>query len=309
MEILLGHTGFVGSNLAEQHHFDAGFNSSNYMQAFGTNPDLCVYAGIRAEKYLAIKDPAADMEIIQNAIQNIQKINPKRIVLISTIDVYPNPVDVNEDSQFAENATNAYGFNRRFLEKWVQENIKNHLIVRLPALFGQNIKKNFIYDLINPVPSALKAELFEEFAANEPVIKESYLIQSNGFYKLSVDDSKKKDLRQVFERLGFSALNFTDSRASFQFYNLENIWAHIQIALENGLSLVNFAVEPVKVSEIYSSVRGKVFTNEISSTLVQYDFTSIHAGLYNGSEGYFFRKEKVMEDISAFIRKEDQRYK
>ncbi|PKM65188.1 MAG: hypothetical protein CVU95_16310 [Firmicutes bacterium HGW-Firmicutes-2] len=307
MEILIGHTGFVGSNLAIQHQFDAEYNSSNITQAFGTNPDFCVYAGVRAEKFLAVKYPEADKDIILNAINNIRKINPTRLVLISTIDVYPNPVGVNEECPIIGDTAKAYGYNRRFLEKWVQENIKKHLIVRLPALFGKNLKKNFVYDLTNIVPALLSSDLFADLSSRESLIRDCYELQNNGFYKLSVDETKKKKLRKVFESLGFSALNFTDSRASFQFYNLEFLWKHIHLALENGLSLVNFAVEPITVADVYKNVRGIDFFNEINSNVVRYDIKSIHASLFKGTEGYIFRKEKVMYDICEFIRNEDRR--
>ena len=92
MDIIVGYTGFVGSNIAAEHKFDYSFNSKNIGDAFGTNPDLCVYSGVRAEKFLANNDPDGDMAVINNAIENIKKINPKRIVLISTIDVYKNPI-------------------------------------------------------------------------------------------------------------------------------------------------------------------------------------------------------------------------
>lgn len=301
MEILVGHTGFVGSNLSLQHHFDAEYNSSNYKEAFGSNPDLCVYAGVRAEKFLATKDPEADMSNIQNAIQNLKKINPNRLVLISTIDVYPDPVGVNEDTPIMEDETKAYGYNRRFLEKWVQANIKNQLIVRLPALFGKNLKKNFVYDMINNVPSMLSAELFYKFVISEPEINGGYTLQSNGFYNLSAGESKKKELKQVFEHLGFSSLNFTDSRASFQFYNLGYLWEHIRIALEHKLSLVNFMVEPIGVSDLYTKVTGKTFKNEINSHVVRYDCKTKYANIFKGTEGYIFEKDKVMKEICEFI--------
>lgn len=64
---LVGYTGFVGSNLAGSFKFDNLYNSKNIGEAFESNPDLLVYAGIRAEKFLANKFPEKDMEIIENA--------------------------------------------------------------------------------------------------------------------------------------------------------------------------------------------------------------------------------------------------
>ena len=91
---IVGYTGFVGSNICVTTKFDAYYNSKNIEEAFGTNPDLLVYSGVRAEMFLANKFPEKDFEVIENAIENIKKINPKRVVLISTIAVYNQPFDV-----------------------------------------------------------------------------------------------------------------------------------------------------------------------------------------------------------------------
>ncbi len=64
--------------------------------AYGTAPDLLIYAGLRAEKYLANHAPEKELELIMQAEENKAKIKPKRLVLISTIDVFPAPNGVNE---------------------------------------------------------------------------------------------------------------------------------------------------------------------------------------------------------------------
>ena len=60
MKSLVGYTGFVGSNLMSQISFDQYFNSKNITDAFGTKPELLVYAGLRAEKFLANRNPDFD---------------------------------------------------------------------------------------------------------------------------------------------------------------------------------------------------------------------------------------------------------
>ena len=94
MNALVGYTGFVGSNLYRSYKFDKIYNSKNIEESFGTNPDLLVYAGVRAEKYLANNNKEKDYEIILNAEDNIKKINPKKIVLISTIDVSDESISI-----------------------------------------------------------------------------------------------------------------------------------------------------------------------------------------------------------------------
>ena len=305
MKSLVGYTGFVGSNLAMSTHFDGLYNHSNISSAFGTNPDLLVYAGVPAQKFMANKFPEEDLAIIKEAIQNIKKINPKQLVLISTIDVYENPYDVDETTKINPETTSPYGKNRFFLEEWVREHYSNALIVRLPALFGRNIKKNFVYDLIHFLPSLLSEAKFTELSAKEALIKKHYLDQGNGFYKLTINNPEEEtNLKRVFERLNFSALNFTDSRATYQFYNLKNLWSHIELALQHNLKLLCLATEPVSAGEIYSCITGETFVNELDGVIPHYDYKSINYQLFGGKRGYLVTKKQVLEELRNFVKEE-----
>ncbi len=301
MKLLVGHTGFVGSNLKEQVHFDGLYNSQNISEAFGTNPDWLVYSGVRAEKFLANSEPEKDFGIILDAMSNIQKINPKKIILISTVDVYPNPVDVDELTP--SNAENhAYGKNRLYLENWVAEHFTDYLILRLPALFGKNLKKNFIYDLIQIVPAMLNEKKFLELSAANNWLHEYYTQQENGFYKLkAISGETKKELKQQFLSLGFTALNFTDSRGVFQFYNLDDLWKDIEVALEKNIKVLNLATEPVSVNEIYNAVYHEDFSNEILPVAPRYDFRTVHAEHFDGTKNYIRRKDIILDGIKKFI--------
>lgn len=302
MKILVGYTGFVGSNIALHCNFDYYYNSVNITEAYGTNPDLLVYAGVPAQKFMANKFPEKDMGFINDAIDNIKKINPKKIVLISTIDVYNSPISVNESTVINVDENEPYGRNRFLLEKWVMDNFDDYLIVRLPALYGRNIKKNFIYDLIHIIPSMLKEEKFNELCNKNDFIKGYYENQGNGFYVLKqIRKDEENDLKDYFNTIGFSALNFTDSRGTFQFYNLSYLWDHICIALKNDIKILNLATEPIKVSDVYKYVMGSEFCNECTSVIPAYDYKSIHANLFNGKDGYLFNKEFILKDIKEFI--------
>ena len=48
---LVGYTGFVGSNIDLKGNIDKKYNSKNIKDAFGTNPDILIYSGVRAEKF------------------------------------------------------------------------------------------------------------------------------------------------------------------------------------------------------------------------------------------------------------------
>jgi len=302
-DILIGYTGFVGSNLHTQHNFSGVYNSSNIKDAFSGEPDLCVYSGVRAEKFLANTNPNADMALIENAIENIKRINPKRLVLISTIDVFKTPHSCDENTPVDEDGLHAYGYNRRMLEKWCRENVENSHILRLPGLFGANIKKNFIYDMIRIIPSALNESKYKECSEKEGFISSCYSKQDNGFYMLkTVNEKEHSDLLEAFGRIGFSALNFTDSRAVFQFYNLAYLWEHIEFVIKNKIKLLHMAVEPVKTSELYQEIRGGEFINEITAIPPLYDFKTIHAEKLGGGNGYIFTKQQIISEIKEFFK-------
>ena len=298
---LVGYTGFVGSNIYAAGGYEGAYNSRNIEEAFGTKPDLLIYSGLRAEKYLANNDPERDLKMIENAEENICKIDPKRLVLISSVDVFKDPNGKDEDSELDTEGLQPYGINRCIFERWTRENYPDALIVRLPGLFGKNIKKNFIYDMINYIPFMLKADKFTELSGKEPILKDYYQLQDNGFYKAFVPDEDKAMLRGVFERLGFSALNFTDSRSRYQFYDLSRLNDDIDIALKNNLTMWHPATEPVSAGEVFRYITGKEFVNELNGEPVNYDFRTKYAELFGGKDGYLCGKEEILTSIKAFV--------
>ncbi|MCQ2513141.1 MAG: sugar nucleotide-binding protein [Lachnospiraceae bacterium] len=310
MKSLVGYTGFVGGNICAAGSFEGLYNSKNIEEAFGTNPELLIYAGITAEKFLANKFPEQDLEIIQNAEKNILKINPERLVLISTIDVYEDSFHANEDMPAL--GQGVYGQHRSLLERWVKENIKNHLIVRLPALFGKGIKKNFIYDYIKFIPALLNEEKFAQLSEKQPELKNYYSLNDKGFYACKeLEEEERKALKNIFKDLGFSALNFTDSRAVYQFYNLANLYSDIQKALEKNIKVWNITTEPLRSSDVYQYLTGETFKNEIADQPVVYDARTRYFkelggfAAEDGNGGYLYRKEEILKEIKEFTIEEN----
>lgn len=308
MNALVGYTGFVGSNIFASGAFEAGFNSKNIQEAFGLKPDLLVYAGLRAEKYLANNFPEKDYALIEEAEQNIERIQPRRLVLISTVDVYQNPVKVDEDTDISTDGLQAYGANRYRLEQWVRERYPEALIIRLPGLFGKNLKKNFIYDFIHWIPFMLKEEKFSGFASGFPELRKYYEKLDNGFYRCRKLDSKEEAVvKEIFKQLDFSALCFTDSRSIFQFYPLARLWDDIRIAMSSDIKLWNPATEPVSAAELYRDITGKDFMNEISDKPACYDYRTKYAEYFGGKGGYIMAKTQVIEEIRKFVAEETER--
>ena len=113
---LIGYTGFVGSNLKAQHPFDEYYNSKNIANIAGKNFDLVVCAGVSAVKWLANQEPAADLAGIETLKKQLSTIKAKHFVLISTVDVYDQPNQSDEDLLPNADKQDFYGKHRYQLE-------------------------------------------------------------------------------------------------------------------------------------------------------------------------------------------------
>ena len=302
-ELLVGSTGFVGGNLLASHDFSAVCHSSDIANHFGARPDLCVYAGVPAAMFLANADPEADLAVMAAARENLRRIAPRRLVLISTIAVYEDSRGRDEDSPMDSENLPAYGKNRLQLERWVRQDHPDALIVRLPALYGKGLKKNFLYDLHTITPAMLRPEKYNELAAKSELVKAAYSPADNGFYKLNgaVDAAA---LRAWFAAADFNALAFTDSRSRYQFYNLGRLWRDVSAALDAGLTLLNLTTPPLTAAAVYEAVTGKTgWKNELAKTPFAYDLRSRFAGvLAPGAQDYLCSEQQELDDIVQFMK-------
>ena len=302
-ELLVGSTGFVGGNLLASHDFSAVCHSSDIADHFGARPDLCVYAGVPAAMFLANADPEADLAVMAAARENLRRIAPRQLVLISTIAVYADSRGRDEDSPMDSEHLPAYGKNRLQLERWVRQDHPDALIVRLPALYGKGLKKNFLYDLHTITPAMLRPEKYNELAAKSELVKAAYSPADNGFYKLNgaVDAAA---LRAWFAAADFNALAFTDSRSLYQFYNLGRLWRDISAALAAGLTLLNLTTPPLTAAAVYEAVTGKAgWKNELAKTPFAYDLRSRFAGvLAPGAQDYLCSEQQELDDIVQFMK-------
>ncbi|RYD84830.1 MAG: NAD(P)-dependent oxidoreductase [Verrucomicrobiaceae bacterium] len=148
MDALIGYTGFVGSNLALQHPFNAVFHSRNIDDMRHREFERVICAGVQAKKWWANEKPAEDWSGIRRLLDVLETIQTKEFVLISTVDVYPQPKGVTETT-FPDGENHAYGRHRLAVEQFAREHFSQSTILRLPGLFGRNLKKNVIFDLLH----------------------------------------------------------------------------------------------------------------------------------------------------------------
>jgi hypothetical protein len=171
-------------------------------------------------------------------------------VFLSTIFVYPNPYNVDEDTLIDTNLLTPYGLHRYKLEQFIQKKFRQSVIVRLPNLFGQNLKKNFIYDLIH-----------------------------------------------------HNRWDLTHKDSSMQWYNLENIWQDITIAINNQLPLVNFSVAPLAVKRIAKYSLGVTFPTITEKPPLNHRMLTKYDYLYKKKNGFLYNQYPTLQSLKDFILK------
>jgi nucleoside-diphosphate-sugar epimerase len=145
---LVGWSGFVGGNLLRQAAFDDRYRSTDIEEIAGRRYSLVVCAGAPAEKWKANRDPDADRASLERLAAALERAEIAELVLISTVDVYPEPVGVDEATPIDPAAGQPYGRHRLALERRLAARFDAR-VLRLPALFGPGIKKNVVYDFLH----------------------------------------------------------------------------------------------------------------------------------------------------------------
>jgi nucleoside-diphosphate-sugar epimerase len=146
---LIGYTGFIGSNLARQFAFDENFNSKNIAGIRGQEFDLLISAGVSAVKWWANKNAEEDRARIDSLLADLAHVRARKVVVLSTVDVYPVSSGVDESFDCHSRPNHAYGVNRLHFEEAIQNRFDNTIIVRIAGVFGPGLKKNVIYDLLH----------------------------------------------------------------------------------------------------------------------------------------------------------------
>jgi nucleoside-diphosphate-sugar epimerase len=252
---LVGNTGFVGGNLDRQLNFTHRYHSKNIREIAGQEFETLYCAGVSAAKWRANQAPEEDLLGIAPLLVALEQVKVERFILISTIDVYAEPLGVTEKTPINAFKLHPYGTHRRLIELFVQERYPVHHIIRLPGLFGEGIKKNIIFDLLH----------------NNQVDK----IHSDG---------------------------------QFQFYDLSNLSRDIKIVIDQGLPIVNFAVEPTSVREVAQFSFGRDFTNRpVEITPARYDMRTIYGKCFGGPDDYLQDKQEVLDRLLRFVSSEREK--
>lgn len=316
LNALIGYTGFVGSNLIHN-NFDIFktwdlYRSSNISNIKNKEYNIVICAGVPANKWYANENCFEDLDNINCLLNNLREVKHiNTLIVISTIDVYDFK-NIKEHEFFDEQSTicfsnEAYGKNRLYFEVKcrVLNNVSDVKIIRLPALYGFGLKKNFLYDILHLVPNVLTESAYNSILndirnSNTVVNFENVFIDS--YNKSSVDlnyhlnSNYSNLLESILESVGRTSLQFTNPNSEFQFFNLNNLMNIIKFVLVNNIPLYNIATEPIKAKDICENLR---FGHGESRPIVKYRMKSIYH-----ESGFLQSKFQELQDINKFLKEE-----
>jgi hypothetical protein len=307
---LIGHTGFVGGALLRQASFSNCYNSTSIAAIDGEHFDMVVCAAAPGSMLEANRAPERDRAQVHALIERLSKLRARRFVLVSSIAVLADFAGGDDEMTSRFQQELAYGRHRRELEAFVEATFPDSLVLRLPALFGRGLRKNFVFDLMNPVPSMLTRARFDALHAALEAGLSGWVAdlyapdEATGMLRLdrlALDrDPRRGALEAAVRELGFCATRFHHRETTYQYYAIDDLWRDIRIATEAGLTHLHLASEPLKAGAIHARLLGREMP-ETEARLHREDMHSAHAGLWGASGPYLHDAQTTLDRLAAFV--------
>lgn len=309
-DALIGHTGFVGGCLALQYGFKATFNSANIDDISGQAFDTVVCAAAPGSMLQANRAPERDRAAIVALTEQLRGVAARRFVLISSIAALADFAGGDDEDTQAFQEALAYGRHRRMLEEFCETRFESFLIVRLPALFGPGLRKNFIFDLMNPVPSMLpEARLGVLLEQLPPELRDALAAlytqdAATGMQRLdraALDANPRRAALDASVRAaGMSATQFHNPDTTYQYYDMTRLWTDIETALGAGLRHLHLAVAPLRAADIHARLLGAPMP-ETGAKLHREDMRTRHSGLWGREGPYLEDAATVLDKLDVFF--------
>ncbi|MDP2215360.1 hypothetical protein [Phenylobacterium sp.] len=309
MDALIGSTGFVGGALSRRHGFGAAFNSQTITEARGRRFDTVVCAAAPGSMFEANRFPERDRERLQNLMDHLLTLEAETFVLISTIAVLGGGGLQADESATAFETGKAYGRHRRELEAFCAERFARCLIIRAPALFGTGLRKNFLFDILNPAPSMLNEARLQDLRAALPASLRAGLDrlyawdESLGLFVLDRAGLEASGERPIYDAAiiesGLSAVQFTHPRSTFQYYGVANLWRDIGLGLARSLDVLHLAPPPLEAGAIFAALTQQTMPDN-GAPIHHEDMWTSHPDLWGMPGPYMSDADDVLSAVKRF---------
>lgn len=99
-------------------------------------------------------------------------------------------------------------------------------------------------------------------------------------------------------------LEAIESRGTFQFYPMVNLWYDIQTALQADLPLIHLTAAPISVADVSLLGFGKQFDQRLAGTPATYDMRTCHADAFGANGAHQYSCRETIQAIRAYAQSE-----
>lgn len=185
---IIGATGFVGRELMNAFPGAEGFHTKNIDQIVGKSYDVLIVSAPSSNKLLANRRPDLDKLSITQLIQQLQKVNANKVIVVSTVSC----IDQIEKLQ-------PYGRHRNELNDFLSSRFKTDILY-LPAVYGSGMTKGYFRDQEHYAPLYLLGDIEESL--------KPWYIWNPTFELWEWNGEESEELRRALEQLAISPKNF-----------------------------------------------------------------------------------------------------
>lgn len=112
----------------------------------------------------------------------------------------------------------------------------------------------------------------------------------------------------IFDLLHDNNVDRIHADGSFQYYNLDHLFADLTLAIAADLKLVNLTSEPVLTADLAKHAFGLNFDNRPDgSSPGNYDMRTQHAAIFGGSGQYTRSRQQTLSELKNFVQGEGTR--
>ena len=105
----------------------------------------------------------------------------------------------------------------------------------------------------------------------------------------------------IFDLINDNCLDMINPDSSFQYYNLDNLWSDIQIAIKNNLSVVNFVTEPVFTSHILDKFFPDKQVGQNKNAEIHYDLHTMYGKHWGNKNDYIYSHDEIIFQLSSYL--------
>jgi len=263
----------------------------------------------------ANRQPERDRAAIEALADQLDRVNVRRFVLISSIAVLADTAGGEDEGTQAFQENLAYGRHRRLLEAFCESRFDDCLVVRLPALFGPGLRKNFVFDLMNPVPTLLPQERLASLVERMPSELRPWLEdlyspdEATGMRRLDRPalnaDPKRALLDRAVHDAEMSATQFHNPDTTYQYYDMTRLWQDIRMAMWAELRHLHLAVAPLRAADIHARLLHSPMI-QTGAKIHHEDMHTRHAAVWQRDGPYLEDASTVLENLAIFFAEQRQ---